>query len=140
MPALLDKAGVQTVPEAATAVFVGTEFDSLTGRGGKDGTPLRQTPWGEIAFQLGGEEGFAVVAKHDEEGTAPVDDVIRKILPKDKPALILMDELLNYVSRERNRKTGLGGQLYTFLQNLSEEARAQDHVVLACRCPPSSTR
>src|SRR4029079_4047793 len=70
VPSLLDQAGVQTVPGAATAVFVGTEFDSLTGRGGKDGTPLRRTPWGDIAFQLGGAQGFAVVAKHDAEGTA----------------------------------------------------------------------
>ena len=133
--ALLDKAGVQTVPGAATAVFVGTEFDSIAGRGGKDGTPLRRTPWGEIAFQLGGKEGFAVVAQHDEERTAPSTEVIRKFLPKDKPSLILMDELLNYLNRERNRKTGLGGQLYSFVQNLSEEARAQDRVVLAVSLP-----
>ncbi|MFN0181739.1 MAG: ATP-binding protein [Gemmatimonadales bacterium] len=132
---LLDKAGVKTVPGAATAVFVGTEFDSLTGRGGKDGTPLRRTPWGDIAFQLGGEAGFAVVAKHEEERTAPSTEVIRQFLPKDGPALILMDELLNYLNRERNRKTGLGGQLYSFLQNLSEEARAQDRVVLAVSLP-----
>jgi hypothetical protein len=133
--ALLDKAGVQAVPGAATAVFVGTEFDSLTGRGGKDGTPLRRTPWGEIAFQLGGKEGFAVVAQHDEERTAPSTEVIRRFLPRDKPSLILMDELLNYLNRERNRKTGLGGQLYSFVQNLSEEARAQDRVVLAVSLP-----
>jgi len=133
--ALLDKAGVKTVPAAATAVFVGTEFDSLAGRGGKDGTPQRRTPWGEIAFQLRGEEGFAVVAKHEEERTAPSTEVIRQFLPKDKPALILMDELLNYLNRERNRKTGLGGQLYSFVQNLSEEARAQDRIVLAVSLP-----
>src|SRR5262245_51973325 len=36
VPGVLDAAGVKSVPEAATAVFVGTEFDSLTGRGGKD--------------------------------------------------------------------------------------------------------
>lgn len=133
--ALLDKAGVTTVPGAETAVFVGTEFDSLAGRGGSDGTPLRRTPWGEIAFQLGGKEGFSVVAQHDEERTAPSTEVIRKFLPKDKPALILLDELLNYLNRERNRKTGLGGQLYSFVQNLSEEARAQDRVVLAVSLP-----
>jgi hypothetical protein len=132
---LLEKAGVQTVPGAAAAVFVGTEFDSLTGRGGKDGTPLRRTPWGDIAFQLSGEEGFAVVAKHDAEGTAPSTEVIRKFLPMGKPTLILMDELLNYLNRERNRKTGLGGQLYSFVQNLSEESRAQDRVVLAVSLP-----
>src|SRR5206468_12924095 len=67
--------------------------------------------------------------------TAPSTEVIRKFLPKDKPALILMDELLNYLNRERNRKAGLGGQLYSFVQNLSEEARAQDRVVLAVSLP-----
>jgi len=54
-------------------------------------------------------------------------------LPKDKPALILMDELLNYMGR--NRKSGLTNQLYSFVQNLSEEARAQDRVVLAVSLP-----
>ena len=39
---ILDKAGVATVPKAAMAVFVGTEFDSITGRGGSDGTPHAQ--------------------------------------------------------------------------------------------------
>jgi hypothetical protein len=46
-----------------------------------------------------------------------------------------MDELLNYLNRERNRKSGLGGQLYSFVQNLSEEARAQDRMVLAVSLP-----
>ena len=31
VPRLLEKAGIPSVPEAAIAVFVGTEFDSLTG-------------------------------------------------------------------------------------------------------------
>ena len=132
---LLTKAGVETVPAAATATFVGTEFDSLTGRGGTDGTPLRKTPWGEIAFQLGGEEGLAIVAEHEKQMIAPAGDVIRKLLPEDKPTLILMDELMNYVSR--NRKSGLGGQLYDFLHNLSETARGQSNVVLAVSIPAS---
>jgi hypothetical protein len=56
-------------------------------------------------------------------------------VPKDRPTLILMDELINYLNRERNGKTGLGGQLYSFVQNLSEEARAQDRMVLAVSLP-----
>ncbi|MCU1304906.1 MAG: uncharacterized protein JWQ87_5190, partial [Candidatus Sulfotelmatobacter sp.] len=60
VPSILEAAGLKSIPESAVAVFVGTEFDSLTGRGGKDGTPLRKTPWGEIAFQLGGKDAFAV--------------------------------------------------------------------------------
>lgn len=132
---LLTKAGVSQVPKADVAVFVGTEFDSISGRGGQDGTPLRKTPWGEIAFQLGGDEGFAVVAEHDGKGEAPGGEVIRSFLPKDKPSLILMDELMNYVSR--NRRSGLGAQLYNFLQNLSEVARGQNNVVLAVSIPAS---
>jgi hypothetical protein len=68
---------------------------------------------------------------------APSTEVIRKFLPKAQPTLILMDELLNYLNRERARRTGLGGQLYSFVQNVSEEARAQEQVVrgvLAVNC------
>jgi hypothetical protein len=131
--ALLLEAGVKAVPKAATAVFVGTEFDVIDGRGG-DGEPLRKTPWGEIAWQLGGEQSFRAVAEHDARGIAPAGDVIRRMLP-DGPAVILMDELLNYVSR--GRKLGMRDQLFDFLQNLSEEARARDGVVLCVSIPKS---
>ncbi len=130
------KGAVTSVPKSATAVFVGTEFDSLTGRGGKNGEPLRKTPWGELAWQLGGAEGFQIVEKHEAQQTSPSAEVIRAFLPKDRPTLILLDELMNYISR--NSKTGLATQLYNFLQNLSEEARGQNNVVLCVSIPASS--
>ena len=68
---ILAGANATSVPKASTAVFVGTEFDSITGRGGADGSPLRKTPWGEIAFQLGGAEAFKILAEHDRTMTAP---------------------------------------------------------------------
>lgn len=132
---LIERAEIKSVPKADVAVFVGTEFDSIAGRGGTDGSPLRKTPWGEIAYQLGGAEAFQTVVEHEQQLTAPAGDVIRQFLPKDKPCLILMDELMNYISR--NRKSGLGSQLYNFLQNLSEEARGHDNVVLAVSIPAS---
>ncbi len=132
---LLQAAGVSRVPQAAIAVFVGTEFDSLTGRGGDDGTPLRKTPWGEIAWQLRGHEGVELLAEHERTGTAPGGDVIARMLPQDRPVLILLDELMNYVSR--SRRSGLGAQLYTFLHNLSEVARSRNDVVLAVSIPAS---
>jgi hypothetical protein len=130
---ILRQAQVTTVPKANVAVFVGTEFDVIDGRGAP-GEPRRKTPWGEIAWQLGGQSSFTTVEKHDEQGIAPAGDVIRKMLPKE-PSVILIDELLNYVSRAR--KTGLSTQTYDFLQNLSEEARAQDHMVLCVSIPAS---
>ena len=132
---ILDLAKVDSIPECAVAVFVGTEFDSIAGRGGKDGTPLRKTPWGEIAFQLGGEEKFNLVKEHDKKLIAPSSEVIRQMLPKDKPVLILMDELMNYFSRFR--RIGLSAQFYDFIQNICEEARASNNVVCAISVPAS---
>lgn len=68
---ILDAARIKKLEKAVTAVFVGTEFDSVVGRGGDDGTPLRKTPWGEIAWQLGGKDGLAAVAGHEELKEAP---------------------------------------------------------------------
>lgn len=130
---LLDKAKVSTIPQAKIAVFVGQKFDP---RGGDDGTPLRKTPWGEIAWQLAGEPGFNLVADKDQSGEAPGGDTIAKLFKLvNQPILILMDELLNYISRYR--KSGLGAQLYNFMQNLSEEARSHHEVVLAVSIPAS---
>lgn len=131
---LLDKARVATVPKAEVAIFVGTEFDSLKGRGGDDGTPLRKTPWGEIAYSVGGDAAFEIVREHDEKGVAPGGDVIKKFLPEG-PCVILMDELMNYISR--TRKSGLSAQFYDFLHNLSEVARGRKGVVLAVSIPAS---
>lgn len=132
---ILNRAEIDTVPCAAIAIFDGKEFDSLSGRGGDDGTPLRKTPWGEIAFQLGGEKALKILKEHEEKLTAPSGDVIRKFLPKDTPSLILMDELMNYVTR--TRKSGLADQFYAFLHNLSEAARGMDRVVLVVSVPAS---
>jgi len=128
-------AGINELTKAETAVFVGTEFDSLQGRGGDDGTPNRKTPWGEIAYQLAGEKGFKIVEEHEKQMIAPANDVIRKFIPQEKPCLILIDELMNYISR--NRKSGLATQFYNFLQNLSEEARGSDRIVLVASIPAS---
>lgn len=133
---ILDRAQVATVPQAKTAVFVGTEFDSVVGRAGAGDEPRRFTPWGEIAWQLSGTRGFDAVAEHDRTRTAPAGDVIRAFLPTDRPALVLMDELMNYISR--NRQSGLSAQLYNFIHNLSEEARAPHRkVALAVSIPAS---
>ena len=132
---ILQQAGIASIPEANVAVFVGTEFDSLTGRGGDDGSPRRRTPWGEIAYQLGGKEAFAVVAEHEAQFIEPKGDVIRAMLPKDKPCLILMDEIINYVSSYRNK--GYNDRLYNFLHSLSETARGEKNIVLVVSVPAS---
>lgn len=134
--AILQQAHVAAIPTAATAVFVGTEFSVLNGRGAP-GEPTRRTPWGEIAWQLGRSpveqrELFSAIARHDELGLAPAGDDIRRMLPNG-PTLILMDELLNYLSS--GRQLGRRDQFFNFLQNLCEEARARDNLVLCLSIP-----
>lgn len=129
---IIEKAEVKDIPEADIAIFVGQKFDP---RGGDDGTPLRRTPWGEIAWQLGGIEAYKIMSKYDEDGIAPGGDTISKLFSKKKPTLILIDELMNYVSRYR--KSGLSSQLYNFIQNLTEEARSHDNVAAAVSIPAS---
>lgn len=130
---ILAKAQIPQVPRARVAVFVGTEFDAIQGRGG-DGEPVRKTPWGEIAWQLRGQEGFDLVAEHDAKGIAPGGDVLQKLLGSE-PALILIDELMNYISRAR--KLEMRDQFFVFLQSLCEEARAHNNVVVCVSIPAS---
>ena len=133
---IVQKAGIKAVPDnCAVGVFVGTEFDSITGRGGSDGTPLRKTPWGELAFQIGGEKAFALVAEHDKQFREPKGDVIQQFLPKDRPCLILLDEVVNYVSTYRDQ--GYHNRLYNFVQSLSETVRGMKNVVMVASIPKS---
>lgn len=130
---ILSKAEVDTVPDSAVAAFVGTEFDALKGREGA-GEPKRLTPWGEIAWQLGGEKSFKVVMDHDAKGVAPAGDVIRKMLPA-KPSLILIDEVVNYLGNAR--KTGHRESMYNFMQNLQEVASGTKGLVVCASIPKS---
>ncbi len=130
---ILAKAAVRQIPKARVATFVGTEFDAVKGRGG-GGEPQRKTPWGEIAWQLGGQAGFDIVAEHDAKGVAPGGDAIREILG-DQPALILIDELMNYITKAR--RLDLRDQFFVFLQSLCEEIRAHNNVVVCVSIPAS---
>src|SRR5439155_1624958 len=83
----------------------------------------------------GGKEAYAVVAAHDEKGTPPKGDVIRALLP-ETPTLILLDEVMNFISS--TRRSGLAAQFYNFIQSLCEEVRARNNVVLAVSIPASA--
>jgi hypothetical protein len=125
---LLRQAEVTRAPLARTAVFVGTNFDPTLGR--SDGGVTRYTPWGEIAYQLGGAAGFEVVARHDRDRIAPAGDAIREMLPAGEPVLILMDEIMSFMGRDSVERRHVGLQLYHFIQSLSEVARSSERVVL----------
>lgn len=135
VPAILQKGGLGEVPEAHVGIFVGTRFSLLKGTGGEDGTPKRKTPWGELAWQLGGQESYEAIREYDEQGIAPSGSDIRAMIPKDKPSLLLIDEVMNYICGER--KTKRAGEMYRFLMNLSEEITGINRAVAVVSIPAS---
>lgn len=85
-----------------------------------DGTVVR-TLWGELAWQLGGKEGFALVKQSDETATNP-GDALGKLLRKYSPCLILIDEWVAYARGLHDTKDLPAGDFetqFTFAQTLS---------------------
>src|SRR5205814_1341272 len=59
IPGLLDHAGLMDIPTARVAALDGNAHSP--GQPWKHGTQPIRTLWGELAWQLGGSEGFALV-------------------------------------------------------------------------------
>ena len=76
------------------AVFVGTQISPGKPHKKPDGTVVR-TLWGEIAWQLGGKEGYKLVKEDDEHATNPGDS-LKELFNKYGPCLILIDEWVAY--------------------------------------------
>lgn len=132
---IMRKADVKEPCKAQTGIFVGTEFSSISGRG-DEGEPTRKTPWGELAFQIGGHAGYEIIRKHDEQFVPPAGDDLDQLFDRSQAYLLLFDELLNYISKHRNYKD-LAGQFYNFMQTLTEFVRSRNNIVLAVSIPAS---
>lgn len=83
------------------AAFDGENADPVNGRLMGDGTRAF-TPWGELAYALGGREGYDSVRKSDEGRTAPGAENIRTLFC-GRPTVILLDELSVYLRKIEGR-------------------------------------
>jgi hypothetical protein len=112
---------------ARVAAFVGTAADPIKGR----------TPWGEIAYQLG---CYEIIKEHDVKRVSPGKELLKEILRKSGPTLILIDELLQYVvkaNRVEKIEKITQGQALAFLQELSEAVATSKKSVLVLTLPAS---
>lgn len=82
------------------AAFDGENADPANGRRMMDGIRA-YTPWGEIAAQLAGKEGYELVRRSDEGRVAPGADTIAELFG-NQPALIVLDELGEYLRKVRH--------------------------------------
>ena len=77
---LIDRAGLMDVAQARVAVLDGTAH--APGQAWKRGKQTIKTLWGELAWQLGGADAYAIVKDADATGTSPGKDLLRELLER----------------------------------------------------------
>ena len=138
IPALIDQAGLMDVPRAHVAVLDGTAH--APGQPWKHGAQTIKTLWGELAWQLGGEEGFALVKESDITGTSPGKDVLKALMEQYAPCVILIDELVAYIRQFQEGQPLSGGSFdsnLSFLQALMEAVKLVPNAILLGSLPES---
>lgn len=137
---LLKEAGVGALPQANRAVLVGTKIGPGTIHLKGDGTDVH-TLWGELAWQLGGAEGFALVADADRTATNP-GTALEKLFKKYAPCLVLIDEWVAYARQlygAENLPAGTFDAHFTFAQALTEAAAAVPGTLVVISIPASDS-
>jgi hypothetical protein len=141
IPALLDHAGVMDVPQARVAVLDGTAH--APGQPWKHDKQTVRTLWGELAWQLGGAEGFSLVQESDANGTSPGKDVLCTLLAQFAPCVVLLDELVVYI-RQFVDSQPLSGGTYdsnlSFIQSLTEAVKLAPNAVVLASLPESNSQ
>jgi predicted AAA+ superfamily ATPase len=141
IPALLDQAGLLDVPQAQIAVLDGTAH--APGQPWKHGKQAIRTLWGEMAWQLGKEEGYAMVQESDVAGTSPGKDVLCDLLTRYAPCVVLLDELVVYI-RQFVESQPLSGGTYdsniSFIQSLTEATKLVPNAVVLASLPDSNSQ
>lgn len=114
--------------------FVGTEQGPDLPHGWAGDTAIR-TPWGLLAWQMGGADGFARVRDADAAWTNPGSAALTEILEAAAPCLVLLDEVTAYARQ-------LDGTRYeaflSFIQSLTEAAKAVPGALVVGSLPESA--
>ena len=136
---ILSEAQVNELPTARIAVIVGTDLNPSRPQE-VNGIQTR-TLWGNIAAQLGGQEGYEIVKAADEKSVSPGANDLTKLLNKFGPAIILIDELVAY-TRNIYGVNGLPAGSFdsnlTFVHSLTEAVKNAKRSQLVISIPESA--
>lgn len=131
--ALVEQAGLMDVPRSNVAVIDGTAH--APAQPWTNSNQKIRTLWGELAWQLGGEDGYQLVKEADESGTSPGKESLSILLKKYAPCVVLMDELVAYIRNFQEGQVLSGGSFdsnLSFIQALTEASKlVPDAIVLA---------
>ena len=138
IPGLLDQAGLMDVPRARIAVLDGMAL--APGQPWKHGKQTIRTLWGELAWQLGGADGYNLVKEADKNGTSPGKDTIKTLMENNAPCVILIDELVAYI-RQFPESSAVSGGTYdtnlSFVQSLTEATKLVPNAIVLASLPES---
>ena len=112
-------AGVMPSDPVKVVTIVGGDLEPADGV--PRGDVVVRHMWGEIAWQLGGADGYRKVQIADSQGTAPGPRFLDELVG-DSPVLFMIDEPAEYMRRMGDS----AGQLPAFLKTLSEWVTAPD--------------
>lgn len=136
---LLAETGINSLPTVRRAVLVGTALSPGLTRQMGDGIEVH-TMWGELAWQLGGHEGYEIVAQADIHGVSPGSDALQRLFQQCGPSLILIDEWIAFIRMlygKTNMPAGSFDANLTFAQSLTEAVKRVDNVLLIASIPAS---
>ncbi|GCE27569.1 hypothetical protein KDA_30530 [Dictyobacter alpinus] len=139
--AVLHELGLQTAPAARRAVLVGYDLSPARAEQKPDGCVVH-TIWGEMAWQLLGRQGYAMVEEDDLHGVSPGAEVLRQLFVAAGPVLILIDEWVVFVRQlyeKNNLPAGSFEANLSFAQNLTEAAKAAPKTLVVASIPASNT-
>jgi len=132
--------GINSVPKANTAVLVGTAFSAAEPTTKADGTVVN-TLWGELAYQLGGPAGYAIVANSDRERVSPGARDLAELFRQSAPCLVLIDEWVAYAHNlfgKADLPAGTYDSQISFAQALTEAAKQVPNALLLISVPQST--
>ena len=99
-----------------------------------------RTLWGNIAAQLGGQDGYEIVKAADQKSVAPGTNDLITLLNAFGPAIVLIDELVAY-TRNIYGVNGLPAGSFdanlTFVQSLTEAVKNAERSQLVASIPES---
>lgn len=138
VPPILDEAGIHELPHARVAVIDGIKLSPS--QASQYGPQRVNTLWGELAWQLLGDDGYALVAESDSSGTSPGKEVLKQLLTQASPCVILIDELVAFIRQLELGKSYPAGTYdsnISFIQALTEALKAVPHAILLASLPES---
>lgn len=137
---ILDAGDMPQFENARVAVFTQNTCSVADGHKVADNIVVH-TLWGELAWQLGGREGYERVRNADVQMIAPTAQDIKPIIEGASPALILIDELADYCNMASGKIVGSGTlftQTNSFMQTLTGVVSSVPKTVLICTLPASA--